>query len=125
MINLDYIRRENPMFDIHSAMYENLLCKIYGYSDKTSRHGATHEIYDGMLRDIGRNAKGEYYDPFEAGISLGEIKTFITEALDYASLQYEDDSVILSKLHECKGYLQDSTLKGIETCLDKAYKILM
>ena len=113
------------MFDIHSAMYENLLCKIYGYTDKNSRHGATHEIYDGMLNDVKTNANGNYYDPFEAGISLGEIKTYIMEALDYACQQYEDDSRILNKLHECKRHLYDPTLKNIETCLDQAYEILM
>lgn len=125
MIDLNFIRRENPMFDIHSAMYENLLCKIYGYSNKTSRHGATHEIYDGMLRDIEANSRGEYNDPLEAGISLGEIKTYIMEALDYACQQYEDDSMKLNKLHECKRLLHEPTRKSIETCLDQAYEILM
>lgn len=125
MINLDYIRRENPMFDIHSAMYENLLCKIYGYSDKTYRHGAAHEIYEGMLSDLETNAKGEYHNPLEAGISLGELKTYIMEAIDYACQQYENDYVKINKIHECKRLLYDPTRKNIETCLDQAYEILM
>lgn len=124
MIDLNYIREINPMFDEQSAKYENLLCYIYGFEGKTYRHGACHEIFDGMLNDACVDEDGQFEDSFAAGVAMGKVATFLEEAFEYAIEESGLDVDALAKIKECLDTLVQSeplTVESIRQSVDTAY----
>lgn len=125
MTDIESIKRINSYFDDYALMYEKVLCSIYGYAQKNSRHGATQEVYHGMLHDIAKNQKGEYITPFEAGLAIGEVCTLLYEAFDYGCQKYENNINIVNKLNECKRLLREPSLENIQNSIEEAYKLLL
>ena len=127
MIDLDFIRRTNPMFDEHSVKYENLLCHIYGYPEKNIRHGAAHEFFDEMMSSSYIDDDGDYEDAFAAGLAIGKVATYLSEAFQHAIDECDISQETVAGLVECQDALSSLdpiTIEGIKQVVAKAYTVL-
>lgn len=100
---------------MRALQYEYLICAAF-QCEKGKKHGASAEIYYGLLNSYNRKE----IDLINYGIRMGMISAYLSEALIEVKEKYDGDSEIKEKLEECQILLHVLTYESISECVDKA-----
>ena len=110
--------------DMKPMQYEALIRAAHRKGDKVvSRYGVAGADAD-IYRRLERVAWEEPSDSFKLGVRVGEVATYIENALESVMEKYRHNhnEEFIEKIKECLSLLDTPSKEKIDECIDKAWE---
>ncbi len=102
---------------MNALSYEYLIRAVFKCG-RTMRYGADADLYRGLERAT-TPVLNRSVDQYQLGLKVGEISTYLFEALKEVIAQNEENKDFVKKIEKCKDYLYEPTFEKIEMCIEE------